>query len=113
MNTRVELLALWALLLVAKDFGLPNLYVFGDSSVIMNCVNGDSSLNMVNLDAWCYNTKMLISAFTHVDISHVYREYNTRVDTLSKAGLKEDVGYLTLSEICDGEALEEVTMQFF
>ena len=79
----------------------------------INWVNGDSSLNMVNLDAWCYNTKLLLSAFTQVDISHVYREYNTREDTLSKAWLKEDVGYLTLSEICDGEALEEVRMQLF
>ena len=104
---------LWALLSVAKDFGLPNLYVFGDSSVIINWVNGDSSLNMVNLDAWCYNTKLLLSTFTHVDISHVYREYNTRADTLSKEGLMEDVGYLTLSQICDGEALEEVRMQLF
>ena len=112
-NTRVELLALWALLSVAKDFGLPYLYVFSDSLVIRNWVNGDSSLNMVNLDAWCYNTKMLLSAFTHVDISHVYREYNTRADTLSKARLMKDVGNLTLSEICDGEALEEVRMQLF
>ena len=39
--------------------------------------------------------------------------YNTRADTLSKAGLKEDMGYLTLSEICDGEAIEEVRMQLF
>ena len=81
--------------------------------MIINWVNGDSSLNMVNLDAWCYNTKMIISAFTHVDFSHVYREYNMRTDTLSKAGLKEDVGYLTLSEICDGEVMEEVRMQLF
>ena len=47
MNTRGELLTLWALLSVAKDFGLPNLYVLGYSSVIINWVNGDSSLNMV------------------------------------------------------------------
>ena len=112
-NTRGELLTLWALLSVAKDFGLPNLYVFGDSSVIINWVNGDSSLNMVNLDAWCHNTKLLLSSFTHVDIIHVYREYNMRADTLSKAGLMKDVGNLTLSEICDGEALEEVIMQLF
>ena len=36
-----------------------------------------------------------------------------RVDTLSKEGLKKDAGYLTLSEICDGEAMEEVRMQLF
>ena len=35
-NTRVELLALWALLSIAKDIGFPYLHIFGDSSVIIN-----------------------------------------------------------------------------
>ena len=112
-NIRAELLALWALLSFAKDNGLHYLYVFGDSSVIINWVNGESSLNMVNLEAWCYNTKMFISSFTHVDYIHVYREYNKREDSLSKVGLKEAAGYLTLSKICEGEALEEVRIQLF
>ena len=81
--------------------------------MIINWVNGESSLNMVNLEAWCYNTKILLSLFTHVEFSHVYREYNKRADTLSKAGLKEAAGYLTLFEICEGEALEEVKIQLF
>ena len=35
-NTRAELLALWALLFIAKDIGLPYLHVFGESCVIIN-----------------------------------------------------------------------------
>ena len=81
--------------------------------MIINWAKGESSLNMVNLEAWCYNTKMFISSFTHVDYIHVYREYNKRADTLSKARLKEAAGYLTLSEICEGEAMEEVRLQLF
>ena len=81
--------------------------------MIINWVNGESSLNMVNLEAWCYNTKMLISSFTHVDFSHVYREYNKRVDTLSKAWLNAVSGHLTFTEICEGEHLEEVRIQLF
>ena len=81
--------------------------------MIINWVSGESSLNMVNLEAWCYNTKMLLSSFTHVEFSHVYREYNKRADSLSKEGIKEVVGYLTLSEICEGEAMEEVRLQLF
>ena len=112
-NTRAELLALWALLYIAKDNRLPYLHVFGDSSVIINWEKGESTLDMVNLEAWCNNTKKLISSFTYVDFNHVYREYNKRADTLSKAGLNEVLGHLTFTEICEGEHLEEVRIQLF
>ena len=72
-NTRAELLALWALLYIAKDIGLPYLYVFGDSSVIINWAKEKSTLAIVNLEAWCDNTKKLISLFIYVDFNHVYR----------------------------------------
>ena len=75
-NTRAKLLALWALLYIAKDIGLPYLHVFGDSSVIINWAKAESTLAIMNLEAWCDNTKKLISSFTYVDLSHVYREYN-------------------------------------
>ena len=106
-------MAHWALLYFAKYIGLPYLHVFGDSSMIINWEKGESTLDMVNLEAWCNNTKKLISSFTYVDFSHVYREYNKRADTLSKAGLKEVSGHLTLSKICEGELLEEVRIQLF
>ena len=68
---------------------------------------------MMNLEVWCNNTKKLISPFTYVDFSHVYREYNKRADTLSKAGLNKVLGHLTFTEICEGERLEEVRIQLF
>ena len=48
-NTRVELLALWASLHIAKDIGLPYLHIFGDSSVIINWAKEESTLAIVNL----------------------------------------------------------------
>ena len=83
-NTRAELLALWASLRVAKDMGLPYLHIFGDSSVIINWAKKESTLDMVNLEAWCLNTRILMSSFIWVDLSHVYREHNRRADILSK-----------------------------
>ena len=58
-NTRVELLALWASLYIAKDIGLPYLHIFGDSSVIIKWARDESTLAMVNLEAWCINTRKL------------------------------------------------------
>ena len=50
-NTRSELLALWASLYIAKDIGLPYLHIFGDSTMIINWEKGESTLDMVNLEA--------------------------------------------------------------
>ena len=112
-NTRAELLALWASLRVAKDIGMPYLHIFGDSSVIINWAKGESTLHMVNLEAWCYNTRLLISSFTWVDFSHVYREHNKRVDILSMEGLCMAPGHLLLTEYYDDEFIGEVSIQFF
>ena len=113
INTRVELLALWASLYMAKDIGLPYLHIFGDSSVIINWARNESTLTMVNLEAWCINTRKLISLFTFVDFSHVFREHNKRVDTLSKEGIIMAAGHLSLTETCEDEFFGEVLLQVF
>ena len=109
----MELLALWASLYMAKDIGLPYLHIFGDSLVIINWARNESTLSMVNLEAWCLNIRQLISWFTFVDFSHVFREHNKRVDTLSKEGLSMRVGHLSLTEICEDEVVGDVSLQLF
>ena len=66
---------------------------------------------MVNLEAWCYNTRILMSSFTWVDISHVYREHNKRVDILSKEGFHLAPGHLLLNEFYDDEIIGEDSIQ--
>ena len=68
---------------------------------------------MVNLEAWCDNTRLLMSSFTGVDISRVYREHNMRVDTLSKEGLCLAPGHLLLTESYDEEFIGEDSLQIF
>jgi len=46
--------------------------------VIINWAKEESTLAIVNLEAWCDNTRNLISLFTYMDFSHVYREHNKR-----------------------------------
>ena len=106
-------MALWASLYIAKDIGLPYLYVFGDSSVIIIWAKNESSLSLVNLDDWCLHTRNLISGFTHVDFCHVYRENNKRADTLSKEGISMAVGRITFTETCEDKVYREVTLQIF
>ena len=112
-NTRAELLALWASLWVAKDIGLPYLHIFGDSSVIINWAKKESTLDMVNLEAWCYNTRILMSSFTWVDFSHVYREHNKWANILSKEGLHLAPGHLLLTESFGNEIIGVDSSQLF
>ena len=81
--------------------------------MIINWARDESTLTMVNLEAWCINTRELISLFTFVDFSHVFREHNKRADTLSKEGLTMVVSHLSLTEICEDEVFGEVTLQLF
>ena len=106
-------MALWASLYIARDIRLPYLHIFGDSSVIINWARDESTLAMVNLEAWCINTRKLISLFTFVDFSHVFREHNKREDTLSKEGLIMAAGHLSLAEICEDEVVEEFSIHIF
>ena len=71
--------------------------MFDDSSVVINWERDESTLAMVNLEAWCINTRTLISLFTFVDFSHVFREHNKREGTLSKEGIIMVVGHLSLT----------------
>ena len=79
--------------------------------MIINWAKGESTLDMVNLEAWCYNTRLLIFSFTWVDFSHVDREHNKREDSLSKEGLMMASGHLLLIESCDDEFIGEVSLQ--
>ena len=81
--------------------------------MIINWARDESTLAMVNLEAWCLNTRKLISFFTFVDFNHVFREHNKREDTLSKEGLNMAPGHLSLTKICDDEVYGEVTLHLF
>ena len=42
------------------------------------------TLANLDLEAWCENIKELSALFSSIDYQHVYKEYNERVDILSK-----------------------------
>ena len=83
-NTRAECLALWDLLHISKEIGIPTLHVYGDSSVIINWENDKATLTALDLDAWCDNIEGLKACFIALEFQHVYREHNEREDSLSK-----------------------------
>ena len=75
-NTKVELIALWALLHVTKMMGIPTLNISGDSAVIINWAKSNAALNLSDLSLWCMDTRSLNTCFLHLSFSHTYREHN-------------------------------------
>ena len=93
-NTRSELLALWVLLVLSKLIGLPYLHIRGDSSTIINWFNGKASLETLELAGWGHEIMTLCTYFSHLKTSHVYREFNVQVESLSKEALLLPSGIL-------------------
>ena len=105
-NTRSELLALWTLLYLAKSLGLPTLHIHGDSTVIINWFNRRSTLSSLALDGWCQCIYDLEPYIIQLDAVHIFREHNTKADSLSKEALTLASGLLQCTEFTDGECTD-------
>ena len=112
-NTRVELLALWALLAVSKIMGIPLHTIYGDSLVIINWANRISSLDSPNLSHWCKDIRSLIHLFSPLTLTHIYREHNQQADYLSKKSLGLDPGIGFFSEFMNGMIMDHGNFRLF
>ena len=101
-NTMAELVALWALFVVAKDLGIPSLNVFGDSTVIINWAKNAAPLASPCLDHWFHDIRILMNSFSFLVIKHTYREHNQQTCCLLKEALDLAPGYGNFSEYIDG-----------
>ena len=104
-NTRLELLALWVLLIFSNHTGLPYLHIRGDSSAIINWFNGLDTLETLELVGWCTEIMNLRSYFIHLESAHVFREFNVHADRLSKEALHIPAGLLYFMEFIEGACL--------
>ena len=85
-NTKSELLALWGLLFALhKNFH--ELHVRGDSLVIIDWALGKHSIHSLELEHWILRVKDLIGHFRIVTFQHVFREFNSLADDLSKKAI--------------------------
>lgn len=58
-NMRVEVLAMWGLLWVASQLFIENMWVYGDSKVIIDHLNKGTVLNPGTLMSWLEQIKTL------------------------------------------------------
>ena len=91
-NMRAEILALWGLMWFASQLYLEKLWVFGDSQVLLDHLNKQTSLNLGYLTAWLDRNKGLRTSFSSIIFKHIYREKNTQANKLTKKGIQGSFG---------------------
>ena len=72
-NTKVELLASWAVLRVSQMMGIPIHLIFGDSLVIISWLNRSSALDVPSLMHWCKDIRNLLLLAPRVIFKHIFR----------------------------------------
>ena len=113
MNTRAELLALWAVLRVSTMMGIPIQLIYGDSMVIISWLNGLSALDIPSLKHWCDEINNMLYLSPPVIFKHIYREHNMLADGLSKQALLLDMGFGTFFESLDGSVIDHGHFMLF
>lgn len=73
----------------ALELNIENLFVCGDSMLVVNQMNGKYKVNSPNLAQVYGESKKLASQFNSVSFNHVYRNKNKRADELSNKALED------------------------
>ena len=112
-NTKSELLAMWAILSVSKELGIPLHTLYGDSLVIISWATGKGSLNLPHLSHWCDDLRDLLHNFPDLNLNHIYREHNQIANSLSKTALSLDSGFGNFQEFWDDKITDHGNFQLF
>lgn len=86
-NNEAELLALCALLELARDKGVRRLQIHGDSDVAVRYVNGTDATSITRLLILIRRSQTLLAGFEEVTLRWVPRHRNIAADELSRRAL--------------------------
>lgn len=86
-NNEAEYLALIELLEKAKELGIEEINIFGDSQLVVNQVNGNWRINQSHLFSLAQKVEELITQFKNISINWIPREKNTIADRLSNEAI--------------------------
>lgn len=82
-----EFKALIAGLELARRYGIDQIRVFSDSTLVVNTVNGDWSLQPEDLQELCMKAGLLVKEFADIKLAWVPREMNREADALASRAL--------------------------
>jgi deoxyadenosine/deoxycytidine kinase/ribonuclease HI len=90
-NNEAEYLSLIKGLDLALQYDIKSLHVEGDSSLIINQMNGTNKVNAKNLIPLHTQAKELEKKFQYIDYKHIKREFNKEADELANKALDNTV----------------------
>jgi hypothetical protein len=67
----------------------------GDSKVIIDWLSNKSRLQVSALEGWKTRIKDLIKCFQSINFHHIYKNFNSEADVLSKQALGEPEGHIS------------------
>jgi ribonuclease HI len=91
-NTRAELLGAWATLLIADHLLIPCIHVMGDSKVVIEWLIDKGRLQVSSVEGWKARIKSLAKNFQSISFQHIYKNFNSDADVLSKQAIGEPEG---------------------
>jgi len=90
-----------------------DLTIYGDSRVVIDWMNGKANLNVINLFHWCNWAKEISHVFNKLLVKHIYCQFNSTADQLSKLALKYPVGFLFFHELMGEEEVDGGPYSYF
>jgi ribonuclease HI len=83
-------MALKLLLQLAQEHGVQQIQIFGDSLLVIKWIRKEAQIRNFTLQPLYDDIQMQMTTFSHISLSHIYRDMNNIVDGLSKDGLVPD-----------------------
>jgi ribonuclease HI len=68
------------------ELGVKHLYIYGDSTLVINQFNKDWDTTSDKMDAYCKEIQKLEGKFYGIEYTHVLQDKNQAADVLSKLG---------------------------
>ena len=78
---------LWDTLKIAKDKQIANLNIYGDSKTMIEWEKDRNNIRAPHLQTILRVIRSMQPFFASLKFNHVYKEYNTKADILSKKAL--------------------------
>ena len=103
-NTKSKLMVLWGLLYFVIHKNIQDFHVWGNSKVIVDWALGKHIIHSMDLKHWLLWVEELFGHFSSLTFQHVYREFNSLADELSKRAIGLGAGQIFREEhIEEGE----------
>lgn len=110
---KAEILGLWCVLTVANIIGLSDVAIFGDSRVTIKWARGEYALNNIPLFYWCSRIKVLLQQFENLTLDHIYRQFNSMADALSKEAYSRAEGVICWEEHFESMMVDSGLVQIY